>query len=477
MSKRPVPADLEDALAASPAARERFWSLPPDQLDRWVAYVERARFPGQRRRRIADTVRRLGGGTRTVQTAERGGAVALPRDDVWTWVIGLALLAALAAFLVWLTVYRHHHHRSSNPAAVVVTAKSSVPKVVGIKLESAEFQLKEAKLGVKVVRRDAKKPKNIVLAQAPKSNKQVVQGTVVKLVVSKGVQGVKVPKLTGLAAADAVQQLQSLGLTATLKQTPAQGAAPGTVVQQSPKPGGHLKKGAPVALSVAKGAAAVVVPDVTGHSQQDAQHDLQGRGLNVHVVDVASSQPSGTVVAQSPPAGSKVQQGGTVRLNVARHAPPATTTTTTTTTTRATTTRSTTTAATTTQAQTGNDYRGMRLDAAVQKIAQGRQQVVVQYVSSSQPAGVVVANSNSGNKVQLQISAGAKPKPETSIPDTTGEDAQTAQDDLTKAGFSVVTVQWPVSDSASDGTVVYQTPSGQAPKGSTVVVYVGAANG
>lgn len=463
MSKRPVPADLEDALAANPAARERFWSLPPDQLDRWVAYVQRARFPGQRRRRIADTVRRLGG-ARTVETRESEGAgvVALPRDDVWTWLIGLVLLAALAAFLVWLTVYRHHHH-SSNPTAVVVTAKSSVPKVVGIKLESAEFQLKEAKLGVKVLKRDAKKPKNIVLAQAPQANKQVVQGTVVTLVVSKGVQGVKVPKLTGLAAADAVQQLQSLGLTAALKQTAAQGAAPGTVVQQSPRPGGHVKKGAPVALTVAKGAAAIVVPDVTGLSQQDAEHDLQGRGLNVHVVDVASSQPSGTVVAQNPPAGSKVQQGGTVRLNVARHAPPATTTTTQ--------------AATTTQAQTGNDYRGMRLDAAVQKIAQGRQQVIVQYVSSSQPAGVVVANSNSGNKVELQISAGATPKPETSIPDTTGEDAQSAQDDLTKAGFSVLTVQWPVSDASSDGTVVDQTPSGQAPKGATIVVYVGAANG
>jgi beta-lactam-binding protein with PASTA domain len=463
MSRRPVPADLEDALAASPAARERFWSLPPDQLDRWVAYVQRARFPGQRRRRIADTVRRLGGAS-TVQTTESGGAVALPRDDAWTWIIGLALVAALAAFLVWLTVYRHHH--SSNPAAVVVTAKSSVPKVVGIKLESAEFQLKEAKLGVKVVRRNAKKPKNIVLAQAPPSNKRVVQGTVVTLVVSKGVQGVKVPKLTGLAAADAVQQLQSLGLTAALKQTAAQGAAPGTVVQQSPRPGGRVKKGAPVALSVAKGAAAVVVPDVTGHSQQDAQHDLQGRGLNVHVVDVASAQPSGTVVAQSPPAGSKVQQGGTVRLNVARQAPPATTTTT----------RSTTTA-TTTQAQTGNDYRGMRLDAAVQKIAQGRQQVIVQYVASSQPAGVVVANSNAGSKVQLQISAGAHPQPNTSVPDTTGEDGPTAQHDLTSAGFSVLTVQWPVSDAASDGTVVYQTPSGQAPKGSTIVVYVGSSSG
>jgi hypothetical protein len=157
-----------------------------------------------------------------------------------------------------------------------------------------------------------------------------------------------------------------------------------------------------------------------------------------------------------------------VRLNVARRAPAATTTTT-----AATTTSATTAAPTTTQSSTGNDYRGMRLQAAVQKIAQGRQQVVVQYVTSTQPAGVVVANSDAGNRVKLQVSAGSHPKPATSVPDTTGEDAATAQSDLTGAGFSVISVDWPVSDAASDGVVVYATPSGQAPAGSTVVIYVG----
>src|SRR4051812_21948954 len=152
MARRPVPADLEDALAASPAARERFWALPPEQLDGWVGWVERSRFPGRRRKRIRETVRRLGGPAPAVVT-EGGAAIPMPRDDWSVWLVGLALLAGLAAFLVWLTVYRHHDDKS--PSAVVVTAKSSVPKVTGIRLQSAEFQLKEAKLGEKVVRRDS----------------------------------------------------------------------------------------------------------------------------------------------------------------------------------------------------------------------------------------------------------------------------------------------------------------------------------
>jgi beta-lactam-binding protein with PASTA domain len=458
MARRPVPADLENALAGSPAARDAFWSLPPNQLDRWVGYVERSRFPGQRRRRIVRTVERLGGDP---------DAVALPRDDWLVWLLCLVVLGALAGFLVWWLVYRHDT-KPAETSAVVVAAKSTVPKVTGIKLQAAEFQLKEAKLGVKVVRREAKKPKNIVLGQAPRADAKVVQGTVVTLVASKGPPGAKVPKLLGLAAADAVRQLQKVGLTAKLQQTPAAGAAPGSVVQQSPQPGKRLKRGAVVTLAVAKGAAAIVVPNVVGHSQQDAAHDLQQRGLNVNAVTVASSQPAGTVVAQRPPANSKVQQGGTVRINVAAGAPRQTTQSSTTTSRTATTT-------TVQQTPGGNDYRGMRLAAAAQKIADGRQQVIVQYVSSSQPAGVVVANSSSGGKVELQVSAGAHPQPSASVPDETGQDAETAQGDLASAGFSVITVQWPVSDPSNDGVVVAETPTGRAPGGASIVIYVGVA--
>jgi eukaryotic-like serine/threonine-protein kinase len=112
----------------------------------------------------------------------------------------------------------------------------------------------------------------------------------------------------------------------------------------------------------------------------------------------------------------------------------------------------------------------------VQKITAGRQQVVVEYVTSTQPAGVVVANSKAGSKVELQVSAGAHPQPSTQVPDTTGSDQATAQSELTGAGFSVLAARWPVSDPASDGVVVDQTPTGSAPRGSTVVIYVGASS-
>lgn len=458
---RPVPADLEDALAANRAARDRFWAMPPEQKDAWVGWVDRARMPGARRRRIAQAVHRLSGPTASVRS--ESSVVAVPRENAaLAWVLGVAVLAALAAFLVWLTLYRHHH--DSHAAAVAVSAKASVPKVTGIRVQSAQFQLRQAKLASKVERKAAAKPKGIVVGQSPKRGASVPQGTVVTLLVSKGRPGIGMPDLTGLAAADALKALQARGLSAKLEQITST-QPPGTVVEQSPKPGKRAQRGTQVVLQVSKAKASVSVPSVTGQSAQEASTALQHAGLRSTVATVPSKEANGTVVAQHPAAGSTVAQGSSVRLNVSQGATQSATTTAATTT------------ATTAPPQTGNDYRGMRLSQAVQKIAQGRQQVIVQYVTSSQPAGVVVANSNAGSKVQLQISAGAHPQPNTSVPDTSGEDAPTAQHDLTSAGFSVLTVQWPVSVASSNGTVVYETPSGQAPKGSTVVVYVGAANG
>jgi beta-lactam-binding protein with PASTA domain len=478
---RSVPADLEDALAANPPARERFWAMPPEQKDSWVGWVERPRLPGARRRRVNEAVRRLAGTQAVRNTAVAEGPVVeeapppLPRQDWGVWLIGLVLLAGLAAFLVWYTVYRDDG-KSSKPPAVVVSAKSTVPKVVGVRVQAAEFQLKEAKLAAKIVRRAATKPKGIVVAQQPKPGRAVPQGTPVTLVVSNGPPGVAMPDLVGLAAADAVRALQSRKLTATLQQVPSK-EPPGTVIAQAPKAGARAKPGTKVVLQVAKGEAAVAVPDLTGRPLPLAVAELRQAGLAARTVEVPSAQPKGTVIAQNPPAGQKLAKGAAVRLNVSRGS-QAQTTTATSTTAPGTTAPTTTAPTTTLPGATGNDYTGMRLSQAVTRIAQGRQQVIVQYVTSSEKAGVVVSNAPAGSRERLRVSVGPKPLPARDVLDITGEDAATAEQDLKAAGFSVISVQWPVSDQTLDGMVVYQTPaSGRIPQGAAIVLYVGTVNG
>ena len=50
---------------------------------------------------------------------------------------------------------------------------------------------------------------------------------------------------------------------------------------------------------------------------------------------------------------------------------------------------------------------------------------------------------------------------------------------LFRSGFTVVTVQWPVTDQSVDGTVVYETPTGggKLPRGLAIVLYVGSYTG
>jgi beta-lactam-binding protein with PASTA domain len=464
---RRVPADFEDALASNRAARDRFWAMPPEQKDAWVGWVDRSRMPGARRRRIAQAVYRLSGSSVSSVRSE-SAAVAVPREHAaLAWLLGVALLAVLAAFLVWLTLYRNHQH-GSGAAAVAVSSKASVPKVIGIRVQSAQFQLRQAKLASNVERKAAAKPKGIVVGQSPKHGASVAQGTVVTLLVSKGRPGIGMPDLTGLAAADALKALQARGLSAKLEQV-ASTQPPGTVVAQSPKPGKRAQRSTQVVLQVAKGKTSVAVPSVTGQSAQEASTALQRAGLRSTVVTVPSTQEKGTVVAQHPAPGTKVAQGSSMRLNVSKGAAQGATTTAATTTVAPT---------TTSPPQTGNDYRGMRLSQAVQKIAQGRQQVIVQYVASPKTPGVVVASTAAGSRERLQVAAGSQAHANADVPDVTGEDAATAASDLRSAGFTVIQAQWPVSDASQDGTVVYETPAGgPEPVGVAIVIYIAAGGG
>ncbi len=466
---RTVPADLEDALAASPAARERFWSMPAEQKDSWIAYVARARVPGARRRRVAETVRRLGGPAPAAAVEQdAAAAVALPREDWSVWLIGLALLAGLAGFLLWLTVFRNDG--SSKASAVVVTSKSTVPKVTGIRYQAAQFQLKDAKLASTITRRNAAKPKGIVVAQTPKNGTSVPQGTAVALVVSNGPPGVAMPDLVGLAAADAVKALQARKLTPTLHQT-ASNEAPGTVLAQKPKAGKRAKPGTPVVLEVAKGNASVAVPDVTGRMQQDAVATLRGAGFGARVVQVPSTQSPGTVLAQSPAAGQKLARGG-VRAVERREGRAAGDD------------AADDDAADDDAADDDDGHAGKRQrlhrHAAVGRGAEDRRR---------QAAGdrhlrrvVAAAGRRRGQRARglaraAAVSAGPSPKPVRDVPDVTNEDAATAQQDLEDAGFTVIRADWPVSDQSEDGVVVYETPAttGQVPGGAAVVIYVGSA--
>ena len=54
-----VPADLAAALAAAPEAKARFEKMPPSHRREYVKYIEEAKRPETRARRIAASVQKI----------------------------------------------------------------------------------------------------------------------------------------------------------------------------------------------------------------------------------------------------------------------------------------------------------------------------------------------------------------------------------------------------------------------------------
>ena len=226
------------------------------------------------------------------------------------------------------------------------------------------------------------------------------------------------------------------------------------------------------------------VPDVVGTTSSEATQTLRDAGFEANVVAVPSDRPSGQVVAQNPPAGEDAPEGSTVRLNVAQEATETTPTTTGATTTAPTTTAPTaTTAPPATAPATVPDAVGQELADAARSFADEWLNVSVQYVPSNEAAGRVVAQAQPagkvlkrGDSVQLNVSTGADPPEEATVPDVVGERLDRGRSALEQAGFEVLALRLGPGEVRREDELVSQTPAARAsiPRGSLVLVYVSA---
>lgn len=129
---------------------------------------------------------------------------------------------------------------------------------------------------------------------------------------------VEIADYTGKPAAEAEAALQALNMELVVKRTEVErtDAAAGSVVEQTPKAGEKLDKGAEVNLSVAIGPS-VQVPAVVERSYDNAAGLLEGAGLRaVKVAGTASGKAPNWVLAQEPAAGARAGGGSDVKLTV-----------------------------------------------------------------------------------------------------------------------------------------------------------------
>jgi serine/threonine-protein kinase len=91
------------------------------------------------------------------------------------------------------------------------------------------------------------------------------------------------------------------------------------VISTDPAAGIEVQHGSPVTVYVSSGPEEVSVPEVTGESQADATATLAAAGLKETVVKREVSEPAaGTVISQTPTAGTQLKVNGQVTIVVAQ---------------------------------------------------------------------------------------------------------------------------------------------------------------
>jgi beta-lactam-binding protein with PASTA domain/predicted Ser/Thr protein kinase len=244
---------------------------------------------------------------------DAGAGVPPPPEDRRPWwrdprLIGLLVaLLAVGAIIAALLLL-------ASPAQKVV------PPVVGEQLDTARTVLQNAGFQVSVVRESSSKPANTVFAQNPVGDTKADQGSTVQLTVSTGPPKpgpVSVPNLVGEPLAQAQQDVAKVGLKSRVLTQPSSQPS-GTVFNQTPAAGSSVPSGSTVTLTVSNGK--VTVPDVTGKSESDAKSALAGAGFtSVTTSTQSSSQPSGTVISQTPAGGAQADPSSTtVSLVIAK---------------------------------------------------------------------------------------------------------------------------------------------------------------
>jgi serine/threonine-protein kinase len=266
-----------------------------------------------------------------------------------------------------------------------------------------------------------------------------------------GSGSVSVPYVVGQREDLAVANVRNKGLEVTLHREPNETQKEGKVFRQDPPGGVRLDKGSNVAIYVSTGLPKVEVPDVKGKSRDDAVSTLSSLGLEVKVMDVFSRKDPNTVIAQDPVGGITVDKGSTVHINVSKGLQPLTV----------------------------PNVVGQLYDSASGQLQGEGFAVARKDVASNQPKDVVINQEPDGGgglarggTVTLFVSKGPK---ESTIPDVTSYDEDSATQTLEQSGFAVDVQDQDTTDPSQDGIVLSQDPPGgsKAKPGATVTIVVG----
>ena len=129
---------------------------------------------------------------------------------------------------------------------------------------------------------------------------------------------VSVPNLVGMTQAAATSALTAAGLALGAVALEYSTVPAGNVISHNPASGSVVYAGTIISMVVSRGPQTVIVPNVVGMAQPDAQSAIIADGLTVGVItqENSSTVPIGHIISQNPSGGTSAIAGSPVALVV-----------------------------------------------------------------------------------------------------------------------------------------------------------------
>jgi beta-lactam-binding protein with PASTA domain/predicted Ser/Thr protein kinase len=197
----------------------------------------------------------------------------------------------------------------------------AVPNVVGALPDAARAQISTAGLLVNLKQEPSTVELNGKVTRTdPASNVQVPERSTVTIFVGTGPAQATVPALDGKSPAEAQTLLEARGLTlgAQTEQETADESQVGKILSSNPAAGVDAPGGSAVAVVVGKEQTTVAVPDVSGQTEDQAKQTLTNAGFQTQSTQVDGAGEEGSIVGTNPQAGTRVQKGSTITLQVSK---------------------------------------------------------------------------------------------------------------------------------------------------------------
>lgn len=202
----------------------------------------------------------------------------------------------------------------------------TVPDVKGMSYSEAKEVL-EAK-GLKIEKADEpiasqKIEKGKIVSQTPSKNSKVKKGRTVRVILSAGNTELKVPDLKGLSYKEAKTLLSEMGLQISKgDEVDSDSVAEGLIASQYPSAKTKVDKGDIITVNISKGKKDAVIPKLVGTtftSESDVSDTLSKYGYKLGKVSYEESyETPGTIIKQSPDAGTTAEKKTSVDIVISK---------------------------------------------------------------------------------------------------------------------------------------------------------------